>query len=155
MTYWITVYAWESVSLIDWISDTLPQEYTDLQSLLKCLDHICMIQSIKGNLDIACFVRHDLHGKCLKKHWHATHHLRIPQQCRMHRHEYAYTVALLHCCTVALLHCCTDALLHKKQNHHSTQGSWAITQPSTYKLSPIQFHFPARTRRGTFWMVWP
>ena len=26
-------------SLIDWISDTLSQEYTNLQSLLKCLDH--------------------------------------------------------------------------------------------------------------------
>ena len=25
--------------LIDWISDTLSQEYTNLQSLLKCLDH--------------------------------------------------------------------------------------------------------------------
>ena len=67
MTYWITVYPWESVSLIDWISDTFPQEYTDLQSLLKCLDHICMIQSIKGNLDIACFVRHDLHGKVFEE----------------------------------------------------------------------------------------
>ncbi len=26
-------------SLIDWISDTRSQGYTDLQSLLKCLDH--------------------------------------------------------------------------------------------------------------------
>jgi len=25
--------------LIDWISDTLSQGYTDLQSLVKCLDH--------------------------------------------------------------------------------------------------------------------
>ncbi len=40
------------------------------------------------------------------------------------------------------------------QKHYSTQGSRAITQPST-KLSPIQFGFPDRTRRGTFWMVWP
>ncbi len=27
------------LSLIDWISDTLSQGYTDLQSLVKCLDH--------------------------------------------------------------------------------------------------------------------
>ena len=27
------------VPLIDWISDTLSQGYTDLQSLVKCLDH--------------------------------------------------------------------------------------------------------------------
>ncbi len=27
------------VSLIDWISDTLSQGYTNLQSLVKCLDH--------------------------------------------------------------------------------------------------------------------
>jgi len=28
-----------SVPLIDWISDTLSQGYTNLQSLVKCLDH--------------------------------------------------------------------------------------------------------------------
>jgi len=27
------------ISLIDWISDTQSQGYTDLQSLVKCLDH--------------------------------------------------------------------------------------------------------------------
>jgi hypothetical protein len=27
------------VPLIDWISDTLSQGYTNLQSLVKCLDH--------------------------------------------------------------------------------------------------------------------
>ena len=34
--------SWElayKLSLIDWISDTRPQGYTDLQSLVKCLDH--------------------------------------------------------------------------------------------------------------------
>ena len=29
----------DSVSLIDWISDTCPQGCTDLQSPVKCLDH--------------------------------------------------------------------------------------------------------------------
>ena len=29
----------ESVSLIGWVSDTLSQGYTELQSLVKCLDH--------------------------------------------------------------------------------------------------------------------
>ena len=28
-----------NVSLIDWISDALSQGYTNLQSLVKCLDH--------------------------------------------------------------------------------------------------------------------
>ncbi len=27
------------LSLVDWISDTLSQGYTNLQSLVKCLDH--------------------------------------------------------------------------------------------------------------------
>ena len=29
----------KQVSLVDWISDTCPQGYTDVQSLVKCLDH--------------------------------------------------------------------------------------------------------------------
>ena len=28
-----------TISLIDWMSDTLSQGYTDVQPLLKCLDH--------------------------------------------------------------------------------------------------------------------
>ena len=36
------------VPLIDWISDTLSQEYTNLQSLLKCLDHTNIVS------DTAC-----------------------------------------------------------------------------------------------------
>jgi len=28
-----------TISLIDWISDILSQGYTNLQSLVKCLDH--------------------------------------------------------------------------------------------------------------------
>ena len=31
--------AMEAISLIDWISDTLSQGYTNLQSLVECLDH--------------------------------------------------------------------------------------------------------------------
>ena len=45
------------VSLIDWISDTRPQGYTDLQSLVKCLDHRCCgrdnMQSCKAVLGCA------------------------------------------------------------------------------------------------------
>ena len=39
-----------SISLIDWISHTLSQGYTNLQSLVKCLDHrdIYSMQSSKG-----------------------------------------------------------------------------------------------------------
>ena len=33
----------ESDSLIHWISDTHSQGYTDLQSLVKCLDHMDII----------------------------------------------------------------------------------------------------------------
>ena len=35
----VTAEAFSQVCLICWISDTLSQGYTDLQSLLKCLDH--------------------------------------------------------------------------------------------------------------------
>ncbi len=33
------LYASVNVSSIDWISDTRSQGYTELQSLVKCLDH--------------------------------------------------------------------------------------------------------------------
>ena len=38
-----TLLAWHGkkhISLIDWISDALAQGYTNLQSLVKCLDHV-------------------------------------------------------------------------------------------------------------------
>ncbi len=34
------------VSFIDWISDTCPQGYTDLQSPVKCLDHSAEITMV-------------------------------------------------------------------------------------------------------------
>ena len=53
------------LSLVDWISNTHPRGYTDLQSLVKCLDHRCYdrasMQSCKAVLGCAmhraCFVQ--------------------------------------------------------------------------------------------------
>ena len=42
-----TVLHMSASSLIDWISDTLSQGYTVLQSLVKCLDHRYSMQSSK------------------------------------------------------------------------------------------------------------
>jgi len=76
-----------------------------LRSLtLRCLTAYCiwcntlMIQALCQPLQIdVSFLLHALSAtsfmvllKCLKKHWHATHHLLKQQQCRMHRHKYMH-----------------------------------------------------------------
>ncbi len=38
------------VSLIDWISDTRSQECTDLQSLVKCLDHRGIVLALDNTI---------------------------------------------------------------------------------------------------------
>ncbi len=63
------------ISLVDWISDTHPQGYTDLQSLVKCLDHRFCDKSQDAVMQDCVRLRNAL--KCIEMHLRDYHYSHV------------------------------------------------------------------------------